>query len=62
MSIDPKKWPAWRYGPNSESDIFEKPEDVPQGWADSPAAFAQRKVDAGRKPKPHSGKKTSDIG
>jgi hypothetical protein len=31
------KWPSWRYGPNGEAAIFDKEEDVPAGWADSPA-------------------------
>lgn len=25
-------WPAWRSGPNGESRIFDRPEDVPEGW------------------------------
>lgn len=29
--------PAWMYGPNGEAAIFERPEDVPAGWTDSPA-------------------------
>lgn len=34
--LDPKWWPSWRYGPNGESGVFERPEDVPEGWFDSP--------------------------
>lgn len=29
--------PAWMYGPGGEARIFHKKEDVPKGWADSPA-------------------------
>lgn len=29
-------WPAWFFGPGGESKIFNKPEDVPKGWADHP--------------------------
>lgn len=25
-------WPSWRYGPNGQSAIFHKAEDVPVGW------------------------------
>ncbi len=25
-------WPAWFYGPNEQSSIFDKAEDVPEGW------------------------------
>lgn len=25
-------WPAWFNGPNGETEIFTKPEDVPAGW------------------------------
>jgi len=31
-----KDWPAWRYGPNGQSDIFQREEDVPEGWVDHP--------------------------
>lgn len=29
-------WPAWRYGPDGQSAIFEQAEDVPQGWSNKP--------------------------
>jgi hypothetical protein len=29
-------WPSFRYGPNGESKVFQRPEDVPEGWQDSP--------------------------
>lgn len=32
-------WPAWFYGPKGEAQIFEKAEDVPQGWQDNPNKF-----------------------
>jgi hypothetical protein len=25
-------WPAWRHGPDGKSEIFQRPEDVPDGW------------------------------
>jgi len=25
-------WPSWRFGPEGQSAIFEKQEDVPVGW------------------------------
>lgn len=28
-------WPSWRYGPNRAKGIFERPEDVPEGWVAS---------------------------
>lgn len=31
-----KNWPAWFYGPNGESEIFQHPADVPEGWLDDP--------------------------
>ncbi len=33
-------FPAWFYGPNGESGVFDGAADVPEGWRDSPAAFA----------------------
>lgn len=30
------KWPAWFYGPDGESRVFDRKDDVPPGWADSP--------------------------
>lgn len=39
--MDEKKpdphWPAWFYGPKGEAGTFDRKEDVPKGWADSPA-------------------------
>lgn len=32
-------WPAWYFGPRGERRIFEQASDVPEGWADTPAAF-----------------------
>lgn len=29
-------WPSFRYGPNGESKVFQRAEDVPEGWQDSP--------------------------
>lgn len=37
MSTD--NWPAWYFGPRGERRIFEQASDVPEGWADTPAAF-----------------------
>lgn len=31
-------WPSWRYGPDEGDEaIFDGPDDVPEGWVDSPA-------------------------
>lgn len=29
-------WPAWRYGPGGQAQIFHSPEEVPEGWEDHP--------------------------
>lgn len=34
--VKPILWPAWRYGPNGEAEIFQLPDDVPAGWTDIP--------------------------
>jgi len=53
-----KHWPAWRYTSDGEGgykgQIFEKEEDVPTGWVDSPTkAMAPAKEPAPEpKPKP----------
>lgn len=39
-------WPAVRYGPNGQADIFQSADEVPEGWVDHPSKI---------------GKKTSDI-
>lgn len=36
MVVD-KNWPAWRYGPSGEAQIFQREADVPKGWVDSPS-------------------------
>lgn len=37
-------WPAWFYGPNGEAQIFERSEDVPEGWLDDPRKQADAKA------------------
>lgn len=32
MKGDDKNWPVWFNGPKGESAVFEKAEDVPNGW------------------------------
>lgn len=27
-------WPAWRYGPDGQSGVFQGPHEVPEGWHD----------------------------
>jgi hypothetical protein len=29
-------WPAWYYGPGGAAAIFERADDIPEGWADAP--------------------------
>lgn len=29
-------WPSWRYGPYGEAQIFNSPDEVPEGWAKKP--------------------------
>lgn len=33
-------FPTWAYGPEGQSGIFHRAEDVPEGWADDPAKVA----------------------
>lgn len=35
-------WPSWMYGPNGAAKICNGPEDVPDGWVDSPAKVGQQ--------------------
>jgi regulator of replication initiation timing len=32
-----QSWPAWRYGPNGEAQIFASAGDVPEGWVKHPS-------------------------
>jgi len=41
----PKKWPAWRYGPHGEAEIFQHSGEVPEGWVDSPDLVNPRLVE-----------------
>lgn len=34
--IIPIEWPAWRYGPNDQSGVFNNPSEVPMGWSKYP--------------------------
>jgi hypothetical protein len=49
---DKSTFPAWFFGPEGESAIFDTAEEVPSGWKDSPAAFADQKQEKveGRQP------------
>lgn len=33
---EPVSWPAWRFGPNGESQIFNYAAEVPDGWTTQP--------------------------
>ena len=35
--LDPKYWPAVFYGPDGQDQVFESPDQVPEGWHDDPA-------------------------
>lgn len=39
-------WPSWYYGPNGEKAIFERAEDVPEGWFD----HEDKHADTGKEP------------
>lgn len=51
-----REWPAMRYGPSGEQQIFKSPDDVPEGWADRPGGEPKKaeKPKVGSKPKPKS--------
>ena len=36
------EFPKWMYGPDGEAQIFEKEEDIPQGWVDHPSKFEKK--------------------
>lgn len=36
-----QSWPAWRYGPAGEAKVFQRPEDVPEGWINRPQTLVQ---------------------
>lgn len=41
-------FPAWFYGPDGAAAIFERAEDIPEGWADSPAKVPAHPLDRDR--------------
>ncbi len=43
---EPIKFPGWFYGPNGEAQIFDREEDVPEGWKDHPSKFAKAESEA----------------
>lgn len=32
-----QSWPAWFYGPDYQSQIFQNEDEVPEGWEDHPS-------------------------
>lgn len=47
-----KEFPRWYYGPDGQSKIFERGEEVPEGWEDHPSKVKEPKVgDGGQKSK-----------
>lgn len=36
------KWPAWFYGPNGVCAIFERAEDVVEGWVGHPSELDEK--------------------
>jgi hypothetical protein len=51
-STEKSEFPAWFYGPEGQSAIFETESEVPSGWKDHPSAFAEQKDEEpeGRQP------------
>lgn len=47
MNVD--KFPGHRFGPDGQNEIFQREEDVPDGWSDNPNDFAP-KVEEKREP------------
>ena len=37
MTIQSESWPAWFYGPEGQSELFQNHDEVPEGWADHPS-------------------------
>jgi hypothetical protein len=52
MSEVDTKWPAWFYGPDGASDVFEDEKSVPKGWKDHPNKV--EKVKKATKPDPEN--------
>ncbi len=36
-TMEVQRWPAWFYGPDNQSAVFESPDEVPEGWDDHPS-------------------------
>lgn len=36
-----KQWPAWMYGPDGQSRIFQEDDPVPAGWVDHPSKVGE---------------------
>lgn len=53
-------WPGWYYGPNGAADIFNGPDEVPEGWEDHPSKVGEKPA-APKKPVAPTGKK-ADAG
>jgi hypothetical protein len=37
VDYEHQNFPAWRYGPNGQSQIFQSESEVPKGWEDHPS-------------------------
>jgi hypothetical protein len=46
MSDNAKYWPAWRYGPDGQSAVFNAEDEVPAGWASHPGLVKEGVPDA----------------
>jgi hypothetical protein len=53
------EYPAWRYGPNGQSQIFQSPADVPAGWQDHPSKVSSTEKAAS---KPKTGEQGGSTG
>jgi hypothetical protein len=36
------RWPAWRYGPDGQAQIFQSASEVPEGWKDHSVPVPER--------------------
>lgn len=41
-----QSFPSWRYGPNGAALLCMSEAEVPEGWADSPAGYVDKKAPA----------------
>lgn len=58
MSNKPQKFPKWMNGPDGQGAVFERAEDIPEGWVEHPLVPEVQNEETGTNPETNTDSQT----